>query len=417
MLSPTLLLSVISLAFSLHWLYSNYRPSQALLSHIPIVKFNGNDDRQRYLQQNQFRDLVRQGYQEYTKNGRAFKIRSSYGTWRVVIPPDCMEQMKNFPGHTLSWRKTMHDIMMMSHTGAPDRAQWSGRALRVNVTKRLDSLVETMIKKINQEFDGKLTSNTDQWHTVLCIHDLFRRCIAGVVNEVFHGPELASDPEWVEMTMNLTADAWSAAAEIRQYPAWKRMYYAYIRPLDSIRQVRRNKQLARQRLIPIFRDRCDRLLKGQEVPDDALQWLIETGGPAISGYEFADTMSRVMMASIHTTANMLTWALVNLLHRPEYIPDMLLEMRKCFLDGESRLRANDLGSLRRLDSFIMESARFTPLGIRKSAALFISVPFTESQWPDCKSWSAVKLHPVRLSLSTPPTVPSRYHRESVHMLL
>ena len=369
MLSTAVLLSLVFAALTVHWLYKEYLLPDTLLSRIPTVRFQdeGGDTAQRYVQRNAVRDLVRGAYERYGKHGRAFKIKSSYGAWRVVLPPECLEQMKNVPGKTLSWQRTMHDIMMMRLTGAPDRAAWSGRALRVNVTKRLDSLSETIIRKVNQDVDNKLTSSTTDWQTVECIHAFFLRCVAGVVNEVFCGPELASDPEWVEMTMNLTTNAWGAAQEIRRYPAWSRPYCAHIRPLNSIRQLRRDRQRARQRLIPIFQRRMEIRRRDDKAPDDALQWLIETGGPQISGHEFADTMSRVMMASIHTSANMITWALANLLHRPQYLPDIFDEMLEVFVARDGVPRANDLEALRRLDSFMMESARFAPLGVRKSA--------------------------------------------------
>ena len=56
---------------------------------------------------------------------------------------------------------------------------------------------------------------------------------------------------------------------------------------------------------------------GDEKTDDAFQWLLKAGGPDVLLGDLVDTISRIIMASIHTTANASTFAFAELLTRPQ----------------------------------------------------------------------------------------------------
>ncbi|TAQ87958.1 hypothetical protein B7494_g3710 [Chlorociboria aeruginascens] len=365
MIVTMLPLAVLALFFiSLYFIYHHFIAPWLALAHIPTLTFNDVNTRDRYLYE--YGDLIRKGYYEYTKSGIIFKVKSSFNTWRVVIPPESMKEIKNAAGNTLSWQKATHDILMIRYTGVPDRAPWSARALRVNVTKSLDLLVPLMIDEINDFFDKKFPDQDGVWHEVNCIHAMFCQSIARITNLVFFGPELARDSEWVQATLDITKDSWAAASQIRKYPWWSQWWYSFIQPISGILQVRKDNAYMHKRLEPLFRERMQRLRAGGgEKTDDAFQWLLEAGGPDVSLTDFADTMSRIMMASIHTTTNASTFALAELLTRPEYLPDIRKEMADLFENMGGEPSRNDIEGLRRMDSFIKETARHSPIGIRR----------------------------------------------------
>jgi len=69
-----------------------------------------------------------------------------------------------------------------------------------------------------------------------------------------------------------------------------------------------------------------------------------------------------MMASIHTTAHV---TLANLLDKPQYKPDIIQEMKDCFEESGAAVTRSEIENLRRMDSFIKETARFSPVALSK----------------------------------------------------
>ena len=328
-------------------------------SKIPTHTFTGAAGKKRYVMD--LKELLRTGYSKYSKAGEVFKIHGSDGVFRIVLPRAKLEEIKNASARTFSWQLQSRQVFQIHYTGVPDRGPWSAKALRVDLHKHLDDLVLEMSAIISAHFDQQLTRDSEQWQSVNVLQ-LFRSCVARITNHAFCGPALNNDPEWVEATMRFTADSFGAAAEIRGYPSYLRPFAAFF--LRSIKSVSSDKKFAKRKLGPLFRQRTSARKNPEfKAPDDGFQRILDAAPPNIALEEFAGTMMRVMMASVHTTAHTAAIALGDLISQPQYIAGLSQEMCESF--GGNRIQIQDCDQLRLLDSFLKESQRITPLFLRK----------------------------------------------------
>lgn len=199
-----------------------------------------------------------------------YRVRSVMGEWMVVLPREKMMEIKNCSNNTLSWKETIPNIMLLRYTGGPDRAAWSARALRVEITKRLGNELDAHMREGVQGFSEESFVQTDeQWHDVQ-IHDLMVNCVARITNRSFAGPELASDREWVEATKRFTETAWAAAADVKVLHPLLRWPATFFMP--SVEQLARDMKYTKECIRPLFEER----LRGMQTldwkrPEEGLQ--------------------------------------------------------------------------------------------------------------------------------------------------
>lgn len=353
-------LGLIAALFALYQIVSRVNAHRTW-SKVPTHTFTGTADRQRYMKE--LKELLRTGYSRYSKAGEVFKIPSPDGNFRIILPRDKLEEIKNASGRTFSWQLQSRQVFQIYHTGVPDRGPWSAKALRVDLNRHLDDLVQEMSAIISAYFDEQLAGQSGQWQSVNILQ-LFRSCVARITNHAFCGPALTNDPEWVEATMRFTADGFGAAAEIRGYPFYLKPFAAFF--LRSVKRVSNDKKMAKRKLGALFHQRMS-ARKDSEVkaPDDGFQRMLDAAPPNVSLDEFAGTMMRVMMASVHTTAHTAAIALGDLICQPQYVAGLSQEMRESIRGDRIQIRECD--QLRHLDSFLKESQRMTPLFLRESS--------------------------------------------------
>jgi hypothetical protein len=197
--------------------------------------------------------------------------------------------------------------------------------------------------------------------------EFFVPAIATVNNTMLVDDPLSSDPEWVKATAAFAKNRYDAADDVRSWPPALAPIVAPF--LSSVRQMKASKEMVRVRLRPLYDD-----LKGRDSLDNqerdkrrkgsfGYEWLW-AGSPAdVTLNDFADTMMRTLIASIHTTAKTVSIALVDLLTQPEYIDELRNEaIAATGPDGQL-----DVTKLVRLDCFLKESQRLQPVFLCKSS--------------------------------------------------
>ncbi|KAI2786817.1 hypothetical protein POX_g09212 [Penicillium oxalicum] len=132
---------------------------------------------------------------------------------------------------------------------------------------------------------------------------------------------------------------------------------------------------------PLIDERMQLAASGKPIPRDLLALVMEHSPPHLRGdIDFqARNQLIIGMASTHTTSMTLTNALFDLAARPKYVEPLREEIFSVFGgdDITETLSKKGLLKLRKLDSFLKESARFSPLNTT-SFARGLSAPITLS---------------------------------------
>lgn len=368
MLSITLIAAITLLVtVALYQLYTSWCSSR-VLNHIPLHQFeDGDNSRKRYV--TDLKTLLESGYRKYNKNGKAFKVRVPIGgyriKYRVILPVDHIDEIKHLSNNTFSWKVASHIIFAGDYTGAPERGPWSGKALRVGIHQNLGDIKRQLDRQTSEYFRTHLTHDPGSPQSIRLV-EFFVPAIGTVNNTMLVDERLSSDPEWVRETCSFASNRYKAADDVRGYPPYLASLIAPLLP--SVRQMKASKAMVRQRLAPLYNDlkSRDRLDSGEREKrrkgSFGYEWLWGGAPRDVTLNDFADTMMRTLIASIHTTAKTVCIALIDLLSQQEYLD----ELRDEAIAATGADGVVDVEKLVRLDCFLKESQRLQPVFLCKS---------------------------------------------------
>jgi hypothetical protein len=188
---------------------------------------------------------------------------------------------------------------------------------------------------------------------------------------VFLGDQICRNPDWLQITVDYTVDAFIAAEELRLWPRPIRPLVAEFLP--SCRKIRGELQRARDIITPVLEQRRLARLEeetmgqgkdkttGKSKYADAMQWMEDCAkgqryDPAVAQISFS-------IAAIHTTSDMLTQVLLDLCTMPEIIDALREEI--VTVVREEGWKKTTFYKLKLMDSVLKESQRLKPTSIGK----------------------------------------------------
>ncbi|KAL9120104.1 MAG: hypothetical protein Q9187_003338 [Circinaria calcarea] len=120
---------------------------------------------------------------------------------------------------------------------------------------------------------------------------------------------------------------------------------------------------AAELLAPTYAARLAEAKSDREKHRDGIQWLLDTsGGKRKTLQQIADEELFLHTAGIHSTGSMVISILYDLVAHPEYVPEIMEEVRKVLREAPEWTKQS-LAKLRKLDSFMTESQRMNPIGL------------------------------------------------------
>lgn len=352
-------------AVIIYRVYQNWVKSRAW-NHIPTHEFaDGDNSRARYI--SDLKELLETGYRKYNKSGRAFKVLIPIGgysvKYRVILPKDHLEEMKHLSNNIFSWALASGVIFAQDYTGAPSRGPWSGKALRVGIHQNLGDITNKMDRKINEYFETHLPQDPSQ-SVSIDLMKFFVPAIATVTNTLLVGDEIGSDPEWLRQSCDFAVNRYKSADDVRAWPPYLATVVAPMIP--SVRRLRQSRAFVKEKLTPLYEDLKKRDLLGASEKAKyrkgvfGYEWLWGGAPDDVTLEDFSDTMMRTLIASIHTSAKTISIALVDMLTQPEYLEELRQEAKAALRPDGSI----DIDSLFKLDCFLKESQRLTPVFLR-----------------------------------------------------
>jgi cytochrome P450 len=219
------------------------------------------------------------------------------------------------------------------------------------VTKPLSDETTLAIDELYPASDGA-------WHAAVPMRETLLRLVARVSSRVFLGEEICRNEAWLRVTRDYTVDAFRAAEELRLWPAPLRPLVHWFLPL--CRRARGEVREARRIIGEVLEERRLQKLRGEKVEyEDAIEWFErEAQG---RDYEAAVAQLIISVAAIHTTTELTTQVMTDLVQHPDVLDEVRQEMVRVLLDGG--WTKTSLYSMKLLDSVIKESLRLKPTGI------------------------------------------------------
>lgn len=146
-----------------------------------------------------------------------------------------------------------------------------------------------------------------EW-TALNLNDKLVRIIAIVSGNIFLGPDLCRNEEYIAISTGYTVDAFTCIFILAALPSWLRHFAKYLIP--HYYRIGAYRMRARKFLKPIIKERRDAESNpGYDAPDDLLQWTINKAHkwPEMkSDNDIAQMQLRLSLAAIHTTSTTAT---------------------------------------------------------------------------------------------------------------
>lgn len=184
-------------------------------------------------------------------------------------------------------------------------------------------------------------------------------------SRVFLGEMLCRNEDWLQITSEYPVNAFFAAAQLRIYPKILRPIVHWFLP--ECKLLRRQAATARSIIQPVISQRQQEkrkaLEEGRPVPkyDDAIDWAEEESKQY--KYEPATLQLGLAIAAVHTTTDLLSKTIIELLAHPELIQALRNEAIEV-LRTHGWTKAG-LYNLKLMDSVLKETQRVKPISMGK----------------------------------------------------
>ncbi|KAI0457461.1 cytochrome P450 [Xylaria acuta] len=354
-----LLLVVALIAVSLvHAAWSNYTRKQPPVINPPkAFDFTGGSAKVDFLQRSyeMINDTSR------ASSDRPYTVNSDVGPM-VVLPPRFVDEIKNNPN--LSFSRAVEDDFHSSTPGfetfkADSTVGILAKIAKKQLTKFLNKITEPLSKEA--AFSLKtILGDSEEWKE-FSLPAVNLSLVARLSSRVFLGEKLCRDPAWLQITTEHPVNAFMAAYRLRLYPKILRPIVHWFLPECQL--LRRQHAQARSVIQPVIDQRMEERRKALEAGlpaptyDDAIDWAQEESkqtpwDPATFQLAMAD-------AAVHTTTDLISQTIVELLTHPELMQplrDEAIEVLR--IHGWTKA---GLYNLKLMDSILKETQRVKPI--------------------------------------------------------
>ncbi|KAG2057010.1 cytochrome P450 [Suillus hirtellus] len=316
-------------------------PSGAVSSWLGAVRFIKNAPA-----------MVQEGYEKH--KGGMFKV-PLFDKWVVVLTgPRLIEELRKVPEDELSFDHAMRDLLQVKYTFGIDAQEYPYhiQVTRNHLSRNLQALFPDVYNEIIDTFSTIIPSAQNGWAKVR-IYPEIMKAMCRVSNRLFVGLPLCRSPEFEALQQQFALQVVLRATLVNFFPKFAHPIIGRLLT-NTPSSIRACMTL----LEPIVQERLQTLEQGGDAqPNDMISWLID-----VSDDEHRNLRSiclRILVlnfAALHTSAQSLTHALLNLATYPQYCTPLREEASAVIdQDGWSKTA---MTKLVKMDSFLKESQRF-----------------------------------------------------------
>ncbi|OJJ34582.1 hypothetical protein ASPWEDRAFT_29710 [Aspergillus wentii DTO 134E9] len=309
--------------------------------------------------------VVQQGYDQYSKKGQNFFMRTPDGLV-FVAAPRFIEELRQAPDDKLSAMAASNDVLQVQYTLHPELAHtwYEFDTIRTDLTRSLAPTLPDVVDQCHRGYVSLLGQPSD-W-TSKHMWPICCRIVTQVTNRLLFGEEMANHPAFTELAANYTYTVFGGAHTIRYYPSWTRSFIMWWKT-----RMGEEKALAKKLLGPLLISRIKRIKearrtngeseRGQKRPNDAVQWVLELTPP----HHLDDIdllvarMLHLVVSAIHTSSSTFMDTMYDLALHPEVVAPLREEIDRV-MAAEGGWTKQGLTKMHKLDSLIKESSRWHP---------------------------------------------------------
>ncbi|KAK1658723.1 cytochrome P450 [Colletotrichum godetiae] len=310
------------------------------------------------------------GYQKYPDT--AFVVPSDPP--RVMLPMNLYQEVIQAPDTEMSFAAEIYDIFLGRYTHVGESRGEVIEAVRVDLTRNMSGVLRP-IQEEAQFGLNQLIGDSAEWKTFNSYH-MVLRMIGLMSGRVFVGLPLSREEDWIRASITFATDVGKSRMAALQWNPWIRPFVLPFLP--EVRHTRRALQKANEHMRPLVKE----VLRNGNLPDEKpakpgapgafVSWMMKYLSAKEKTPETMGTNQMLLsFAAIHTTSGTTTLALHDLLGRPEYIEPLREEIAGVIKEdgvesdenGQVFLSKSSVGKLKKLDSFIKESQRTSPLSL------------------------------------------------------
>ncbi|XP_014550059.1 hypothetical protein COCVIDRAFT_116609 [Bipolaris victoriae FI3] len=328
---------------------------RAQLSRLPTLGgcIGGEKHRKGYIES--ARQLYSEGYRKF-KDSLYLTIDSD-GEKSIVVPLSLLPELRKLPDDVLSVSKAIEINMEVKYTHLQVEVDLVPHTIKAHLTPALSRLNPVICEEVNAAVREYLPTCND-W-TEVNINSKLVDIVAKVSGFIFVGPELSSDPEYLDCCSNYTVRLVDAVNAIKTIRPWLRPFL--VPCLPEIAKLREMETRAAKHLEPIVRERlaAEKNDPNWQKPDDMLQWLLNqsVGKGTFTAEKLAKMQLTLIFAAIHTTTMTATSVLYTLAAMPEYTQPLREEIRDAMHENDGVINSRALQSMIKLDSYMKEVTR------------------------------------------------------------
>ncbi|KAI1120162.1 cytochrome P450 [Nemania abortiva] len=280
----------------------------------------------------------------------------------VILPPTLIDELRLVPESTLSSKEHHYRHFLGRWTSMGTPAPELHAALTIDLPRNVQKVIEAARGEVDYAFNQNMPT-CDDW-TLVPVFPTLLRISALLIERTWVGLPLSRQEDWVNATTSYMTDVAKAAGAIRAWPPGARPFIAPLLPevmsLKSNRSdvIRMIKSLIQDQFRQGNAEKCDRPAGGE-----LFTWIIQRYKGSITAERVARDELMATFSSLYTVAATFTQTLFDLAARPEYVEPLRDEIAMVLEDDSGLTQKTSFLKLKKMDSFIKESQRMSPLGL------------------------------------------------------
>ncbi|KIM22628.1 hypothetical protein M408DRAFT_332825 [Serendipita vermifera MAFF 305830] len=306
-------------------------------------------------------------------------------TWTILVHGKYIDELSRAPEDQLSFVDASSNIFQTRY----NFGQWvfedhfHHEPIKKQLTRNLSTLFPDVLDEVHEAISSQLRIGPNESATV-AVFPFIQRTIARTANRVFVGLPLCRDEGWLALVQGTALDTIKVATVVNMFPE-------FLRPIVGRLMSPMEPRLAKALKMagPLVEEKIAQ--RGTEAQtEDYISWLIQYATDRECNAK--NILNRLMItnfAAIHTSSSTVTQALYWLLSRPHYFEPLRAEI----LEVTERLgwTREAIGSMPKLDSFMKESMRMTPIGPQIMNRIALR-PFTFSNGLKVPTGTSISSH-------------------------